>query len=212
MRKKAKVFSVLLLTVLLGMLAPTAFAAQEIFLPVKITLTGDVLEEEQTYTLCLEALTPDAPMPNGTAGKTYEKTAAAGDSALDGIPFQKPGIYRYRLFQKAGSDANCVYDARKYLVEVDAVMTAPGKLDTAVVLFQEGSTQKSECAEFVNQYPTKVPDQPSSGPADALPYRSSPVTGDDHILLWAFLGMIVCAVGAAVVGQKLYQKKKNKEK
>lgn len=210
MRKKAKIFSSVLLTVLLGMLAPTVFAAQEIFLPVKITLTGDALEEEQTYTLCLKAITPDAPMPKEASGKTYEKEVSAGESALDGISFQKPGVYQYRLFQKAGSDPNCIYDDRNYLIEVDAVMAEAGKLDTAVVLFQEGSTRKSECAEFVNQYPTKVPNQPSSETPSELPHWPSPVTGDDHVLLWALLGMAVCAIGAAIVGCKLRQKQKEK--
>ena len=83
----------------------------------------------------------------------YEETVqnADGKVSFSELTFNKVGTYKYKITEKAGSDANVDYDAMEITMTVEVTQDAAGVLKTKVTYSAEGGeTSKADDQEFNN--------------------------------------------------------------
>lgn len=178
----------LVMLICLSAFAVSAFAAepQNLTLSAKVTITGPKPSPAEKYTVVLERLDSNNPMPAGSKDGKYNLTiTGAGKEDFPAIEFTTVGIYQYKIYQIPGKAPNASYDRRVYVATVYVLNseTDDDSMTITVVLNEEKSKDKSDEVVFVNKY------------------TYNPKTGDDsNIVLYASLcGLFAIALGAALV-------------
>ena len=222
-------FHTLIPAVLAVMLLPmTAFADHyscTVSIPVEVQVSGSSIPSDVTYKVVMEAVTPNAPMPEAA-----ELTVKKDEKVQFGpITYTVPNDYQYRIYQNSEKKVRFTYDAASYTVTVRVVNGENGTLKAEVwALESDSATEKTSGISFKNSY-TKPEDNSSSGggshgggggggskggdglstitdttpplaeilPED-LPLAVLPKTGDTtNLALWMIL-MAISACGLAV--------------
>ena len=110
----------------------------------KKTLEGrNLVDGEFSFTIKEQKSSPDG----------HEETVqnADGKVSFSELTFNKPGTYKYKITEKAGSDANVDYDAMEITMTVEVTQDAAGVLKTKVTYSAEGGeTSKADDQEFNN--------------------------------------------------------------
>lgn len=98
----------------------------------------------------LEAVEPDAPMPEQTElliGKDEKKSFGP-------ISYEVPGDYHYKIYQRSGNDKdnakNVGWDSSVYEVTVRVTSSTAKELEAVIWCQKEGSEGKSEDITFLN--------------------------------------------------------------
>ena len=222
-------FHTLIPAVLAVMLLPmTAFADNyscTVSIPVEVQVSGSSIPSDVTYKVVMEAVTPNAPMPEAA-----ELTVKKDEKVQFGpITYTVPNDYQYKIYQNSEKKDRFTYDAAAYTVTVRVVNGENGTLKAEVwALESDSATEKTSGISFKNSY-TKPADNSSSGggshgggggggskggdglstitdttpplaeilPED-LPLAVLPKTGDTtNLALWMIL-MAISACGLAV--------------
>ena len=222
-------FHTLIPAVLAVMLLPmTAFADNyscTVSIPVEVQVSGSSIPSDVTYKVVMEAVTPNAPMPEAA-----ELTVKKDEKVQFGpITYTVPNDYQYKIYQNSEKKDRFTYDAASYTVTVRVVNGENGTLKAEVwALESDSATEKTSGISFKNSY-TKPADNNSSGggshgggggggskggdglstitdttpPLDEilpedLPLAVLPKTGDTtNLALWMIL-MAISACGLAV--------------
>lgn len=155
MLKNMKRFALMLCVLVLcvSMLATVAFAAETAtaHIPVKITLSGTLPEEPETFVIQLTPEKATNPMPEGTVDGVYTTEIVGEGAALIEIDYDKTGEYNYTVTQLAGSNENCTYCTDVYRITVFVTNSENGGLDATVVAYCNDADEKSEII-FPNEY------------------------------------------------------------
>ncbi|MBF1719739.1 MAG: YSIRK-type signal peptide-containing protein, partial [Streptococcus sp.] len=110
----------------------------------KKTLEGrNLVDGEFSFTIKEQKSSPDG----------HEETVqnADGKVSFSELTFKKPGTYKYKITEKAGSDAAVDYDAMEITMTVEVTQDAAGVLKTKVTYSAEGGeTSKADDQEFNN--------------------------------------------------------------
>ena len=110
----------------------------------KKTLEGrNLVDGEFSFTIKEQKSSPDG----------HEETVqnADGKVSFSELTFNKPGTYKYKITEKAGSDADVDYDAMEITMTVEVTQDAAGVLKTKVTYSAEGGeTSKADDQEFNN--------------------------------------------------------------
>ena len=110
----------------------------------KKSLEGrNLVDGEFSFTIKEQKSSPDG----------HEETVqnADGKVSFSELTFNKPGTYKYKITEKAGSDANVDYDAMEITMTVEVTQDAAGVLKTKVTYSAEGGeTSKADDQEFNN--------------------------------------------------------------
>lgn len=159
--KQAKFMMVLLILIIcLIVLAPTALASEvrsgEI--PVTISLGDSPPAIEEDYKIMLKADNIAYPMPEGSVDGLFSMDIIGADTTkLPEIGFSSLGIYTYTISQEAGTNELATYDDSKYNLIVYVTNAEDGSgLETAVLLYMIGETEKLEGVVFHNDYDTII--------------------------------------------------------
>lgn len=140
----------LVFLIVLAMLPGLAFAdgdSVSVNIPVSVKITGDTPKTTENYTIKLAAQGENIPMPS------KDTIAVKGEGTVDfpEIVFEKPGIYKYALFQVAGDDKYCKYDSVVYSVIV-SVTNSKEKEGFDVAVAVRINDEKYDSARFTNEY------------------------------------------------------------
>ena len=110
----------------------------------KKSLEGrNLVDGEFSFTIKEQKSSPDG----------HEETVqnADGKVSFSELTFNKVGTYKYKITEKAGSDANVDYDAMEITMTVEVTQDAAGVLKTKVTYSAEGGeTSKADDQEFNN--------------------------------------------------------------
>ena len=110
----------------------------------KKTLEGrNLVDGEFSFTIKEQKSTPDG----------HEETVqnADGKVSFSELTFNKVGTYKYKITEKAGSDADVDYDAMEITMTVEVTQDAAGVLKTKVTYSAAGGeTSKADDQEFNN--------------------------------------------------------------
>ena len=110
----------------------------------KKTLEGrNLVDGEFSFTIKEQKSTPDG----------HEETVqnADGKVSFSELTFNKVGTYKYKITEKAGSDADVDYDAMEITMTVEVTQDASGVLKTKVTYSAAGGeTSKADDQEFNN--------------------------------------------------------------
>ena len=138
-----------ILTVIAGMLPVSTLAAETEAVRIPVRVQGEV--KGRVYTVELEAVTRDAPMPEESREDRYWLELPAGQTGYFTIPWRKTGVFDYSIRQIPGTEPDCTYDRREYRLRLFATLTEAGEKETtALLLGQEGKKEPS--AEFENHW------------------------------------------------------------
>lgn len=154
-KTKRTLFSVLFMAFLLCTNTKQTFAMETSFrLPVEIVLEGDRPVEQESFTICMKAMTADAPMPEGAKGQeAIMQAEGAGKAEFPSIKFVQPGIYQYEIAQQKGNAKYYTYDSCVYHVTVYCTAGSAKQMETTVVALEEGKENlKKEAVRFTNRY------------------------------------------------------------
>lgn len=160
MRKWIKMVLVLVMIVMcsMTMLVP-AYAEElpalpEVYVPVKISLSGPLPSPAEEYIVRMEPEDAAYPMPEGTVDGVSSLTiTGAATENFPAIVFDRVGIYTYKLYQLEGTNKRCTYDKTGYFLKV----TISNKedysgLEATAVLYPFDGGEKMLTAEFENVY------------------------------------------------------------
>lgn len=123
-------------------------------IPVQLNLVGEADDPEATYLFVLTANSHLDPMPSGSAnGVSVMEMRGAGETSFS-IAYGHPGIYRYQVTQRPGTDENCQYgnDVYDVTVYVTNGLTDTSTLDVSVKAERVGSNNGKSVIEFSNVY------------------------------------------------------------
>ena len=121
-------------------------------IPVRIETEGAAQKPDAVYTVLLEAVTSDAPMPVGSTDHRWTMTLKAGESAYLSIPCQRLGIFDYTIRQIPGKDPGCDYDETRYPLRLQVTQAEDDSISVTALLFgQEG--EKLPAVIFTNRWP-----------------------------------------------------------
>ncbi len=214
MRRKHIKFmmALLIFTMCLIVVAPTALAADtsSVEIPVTVTLTGFPPEIDEDFEIVLKANESAYPMPVGSANGIYKMmVTGAATAKLPEITFSALGIYTYTISQTAGVDELCTYDESVYNVKVYITNAEDGSgLQSTVIAYKTSEADKLDKIEFINDYEVEIPDEEiPGGPTD--PPDDAPKTGDDT-LIWPYIALFIGAITVILI-LTLTGKKKNTE-
>ncbi len=174
------VFHTLIPAVLTALMLPTVACAQEYScsknIPVEIQTTGDRHSSDVTYKLKIEAITPNAPMP-----ETAELTLVNGGTAEFGpMVYTSPEDYEYKIYQTSEAQDRFTYDKTVYIAMVRVTNDGNGGLMASIFAVNEASGEaKADGFKFTNSY-----DAPGGGgggdgynpPGDGLTVINDPGT------------------------------------
>ena len=161
------------------MLCGAAHAAQEpvtVDQEVIITLSGTLPGHRETFTVVMEALDGNNPMPGGQTGGTYSieilgqnKTGNAG--WFPTMTYTKPGVHKYKVWQVPGDHPRCTYDDTVYTMTVQVTNTPDFEAFELVVFFNDNEGgPKPDNNLFHNEYTVKNGSATPTGVADDWPY------------------------------------------
>ncbi len=180
--------------------------ACEAQLPVKIEVSGDNIPGGKDYRVTLEALTPEAPVPEHT---TLTRTGA-GSMTFGPIRYTKPGDYSYRIRQITDGAERFTYDTVVYRVTVRITNGENGGLQAQIWAEREGSVGKTTDITFRNQYhaPGQQQEQRKSHHHSGSPVKLQiPKTGDGSPLAaWGALAALALG-GILLCGSRIGQRR-----
>ena len=159
--------SLVMAALLVCSMAMPALAAElpSVSIPVTVSLTGTLPSPAENYTIVLAADNRAYPLPAGAQQGTYALVInGKGTANLPAMTFDRVGVYTYKIYQVAGSNDRCTYDASVYTLEV-TVTNKPdfSGLESTVVLSASGQDTKLAGLEFRNSYPVIVSETPRTG-------------------------------------------------
>ena len=188
-----KIIAGLLSLIILALTSPVVVAASEegyslglydkisISIPVEVEYSGKVI---------IKPMKKNYPMP---AGNTLEVDKRAAFT----IEYDEPEHFEYEIQQIPGDDKTVKYDKTVYKADVWIVTSEEGNaLEPQVVIYRDGSNEKSASAKFVNIYPDPTPTPvptaticpcppgvPTGGQSTAIGAKGAPApqTGDTYI-------------------------------
>lgn len=178
-QKKVSALIALMLCVI--MIAPTSVFATEypsVELEASVTLEGMIPEEAEDYVLKIQ----------DEAGTIQSITIRGeGTGTFPAMEFTKVGIYRYTIWQEAGTHKTCEYDDSIYHVTVTVTNEENGDgLETAVAAYKDDDTEKSAEIAFNNVYPGKDLPQDEDLPPEEQPADpedpAKDVPDDEHVI------------------------------
>lgn len=129
----------------------------------KISINTPYAKPQDSFTYILEAVSKDAPLPEGESG-SY-KFSLRGDETKDlSITFTKAGEYTYKLYQEKSDIENVTQDKEVYTIII-RIGEVDGKLVKEVLVIKNSSGKKVENIEFHNIYKIEeetpaVPEKP----------------------------------------------------
>lgn len=137
-------------------------------IPVSVVLSGNVPEEGEDYVVRLQGCGINTPMPEGSTEDMYTLVVKGEGKALfPAIEYSKVGIYSYKVWQGAGSQALGTYDGTVYDVSVYVTNALDGSgLESTIVVYRQGETTEKCELEFKNEYayPAPTPTPPAQMP------------------------------------------------
>lgn len=131
----------------------------------KISINSPYAKPQDSFTYILEAVSKDAPLPEGASG-SY-KFSLRGDETKDlSIKFTKAGEYTYKLYQEKSDIKNVTQDKEVYTIII-RIGEVDGKLVKEMILIKNSSGKKVENIEFHNIYKIEektpgVPEKPGN--------------------------------------------------
>lgn len=131
----------------------------------KISINTPYAKPQDSFTYILEAVSKDAPLPEGESG-SY-KFSLRGDETKDlSITFTKAGEYTYKLYQEKSDIENVTQDKEVYTIII-RIGEVDGKLVKEVLVIKNSSGKKVENIEFHNIYKIEeetpaVPEKPGN--------------------------------------------------
>ena len=131
----------------------------------KISINTPYAKPQDSFTYILEAVSKDAPLPEGASG-SY-KFSLRGDETKDlSITFTKAGEYTYKLYQEKSDIENVTQDKEVYTIII-RIGEVDGKLVKEVLVIKNSSGKKVENIEFHNIYKIEeetpaVPEKPGN--------------------------------------------------
>ena len=157
-------------------LAEFDYTPVEVKVPVTCEITGK--SAEGTYEFAIEKLNEDSPSAkNGLISINGSGT----DSFI--IVVGEPGTYRYKVYEKAGSNGNVTYDDTVYKVTVYVTSNDKGQLEYQIILTKDDMVKPTEVS-FVNVA--------NSSPAPI------PSTGED-VSIYTTGAVIILSLGTAML-------------
>lgn len=193
-----------------------------IILPLRQVVTTETTKnvEDFSFDYCLEALSENAPLPEGNQGSTYNFFLTGNmEKNIGVIRYENVGVYKYSLYQIHMDDVeNFTYDTKVYTITVYIKWDRDGNL-IAEIIGDNGSGEKPEILEFVNTYKKTViddttddkPGNTTDGKNDENLYPSidgkHPDTGDTT----RTADYVACIIISAIVIFVIYKSRK-KEK
>lgn len=131
----------------------------------KISINTPYAKPQDSFTYILEAVSKDAPLPEGASG-SY-KFSLRGDETKDlSITFTKAGEYTYKLYQEKSDIKNVTQDKEVYTIII-RIGEVDGKLVKEVLVIKNSSGKKVENIEYHNIYKVEektpaVPEKPGN--------------------------------------------------
>lgn len=178
---------------------------------VEVVLKGAVPGTPEDYAIKMQAEDAAYPMPEGTQDGVYTMTIkGAGKKALPSISYDDLGIYKYKIWQEAGTHSRATYDKSIYHMTVSVINNYTYDGYTVVIaLYEEGVTEKQDKIVFENSYKKKPKDDDDDDPTPTPTPPPAPIesakTGDSsHIGLYLLL---MCAAAAGIVVVVLKRKR-----
>lgn len=130
--------------------------------PVQKRVTGDEPQEAGLFTFVMEAMDPTNPMPAGSEdGKKIAQISGAGSVEFGDIVFDKPGTYRYLVYEMNLGAAGYTYDNTRYYVTY-VVKLVNEKL-TCTRIIEDTDYNKVAKIEFTNKFKTPPKPIPKTG-------------------------------------------------
>lgn len=139
--------------------------SEQIRVSQKISINTPYAKPQDSFTYILEAVSKDAPLPEGASG-SY-KFSLRGDETKDlSITFTKAGEYTYKLYQEKSDIENVTQDKEVYTIII-RIGEVDGKLVKEVLVIKNSSGKKVENIEFHNIYKIEektpaVPEKPGN--------------------------------------------------
>ena len=134
-----------------------AYAAESVdaIVPVSCTAKGST----ENFTVSIEG-------DGGYKSSPETLSLEDGESKYFTISIDTPGEYKYKIYQKKGTEENTEYDKTVYQAEVFVTEDNDGNLSTDTVVFIDGSKEKSAKCEFVNKVTKDEDNTTNSGSQD----------------------------------------------
>lgn len=139
--------------------------SEQIRVSQKISINTPYAKPQDSFTYILEAVSKDAPLPEGASG-SY-KFSLRGDETKDlSITFTKAGEYTYKLYQDKSDIENVTQDKEVYTIII-RIGEVDGKLVKEVLVIKNSSGKKVENIEYHNIYKIEektpgVPEKPGN--------------------------------------------------
>ncbi len=176
-----------ILVALLGavMLLGTSLAENRgnITINIPISIQRDY-EEIDRVQVQLTAVEEGNPLPSNSLIELKE------EGKFEGLTYDAPGNYNYKISQIKGSNQDILYDATVYDVSVSIWYDTSNNYKSTVVIKNEDSNRKSE-VKFVN---TKIVETESDKKGENKPLNQSVQTGDNTRVLEYLVLLIVSLV------------------
>ena len=179
MRKKPCGAALLLFTLaIMAAVLPSAACAAEapgVAIEVTLDLEGAPPEAPEGFSVNLRAQDPAFPMPEGSQGDLCTVSLPGrGGAVFPPMVFDRLGVYRYTIYQQAGSDPACTSDDTVYRLTVYVTNAEDGGgLETTAVLTAGSSGEKRSSAAFTNRYaPAPEPGPKTGDPARLWVYAA----------------------------------------
>ncbi|MBR5974868.1 MAG: hypothetical protein IK020_06760 [Clostridiales bacterium] len=136
-------------------------------------VSGDV-----TYEFVIERMDEASPKPD----KDVILISGSGKANFE-VPIDEPGTYSYKVYEKAGTNSDIVYDSTVYMVTLFVTNTETGDLEYQVILSKEDMVKPTE-VKFINQA-VKKPEKPDTTPI----VKTGDLADTWQGAAWAFLVM-----------------------
>lgn len=206
---RSKVTALLILVMCLTSFAATVCAAEALSLkvPVSVTLSGDIPQTAEEYTIKWKAADAATPMPEGSTDNVYTvKVTGEGKAVLPEIVYPATGIYEYTVWQEKGSNPLATYDSSVYSVKIYVTNATDGSgLESIVVAYVDGNEKKLNDIAFHNIY--KNP--PAQEEAPAEPPKEDKIdvliqTGQQNWLVFVLIGVgiVLLTFGGTLLGKR----------
>ncbi len=165
-RRIAALLCIIALTMALAV--PVLAAGVSAGIPVEQTFTSNLAGKEGLFTYELEAVTENAPMPEGSKNGRFSFELEGNSEKSLTIYAEGCGTYEYTLCQIVKqAKSGYTYDTSEYLVEITFYINADNQLAASVIILNSKG-EKAETASFQNLYSAPKGDVPQTGDAENI--------------------------------------------
>lgn len=177
MTKKYVAAAMLLLMLCVAVLS-NAYAAPapvSVEQEVIITLSGTLPKHKETFTVVMQALDGDNPMPGGQTGGTYSieilgEKREGNSGWFPAIDYDEVGVYKYLIWQEPGTHERGTYDDTVYTMTVYILNSGDyTKLNATVTFRDDEGGPKPDNNLFHNEYTVVNGTVTPTGVADDWP-------------------------------------------